>query len=128
LDTNNQNFQKGLKWQYSTIDDCACEKNTKNDLVAAVQKIKKSTDPQINRACWNTWIAPHNWEGFCLNWGDMLTKKGEIEEAKKVYLLAKESDSYNEWMYKDVLEKRILIQKDNRDLLDNNEAQTLTNE
>ena len=28
----------------------------------------------------------------------------------------------------DVLEKRILIQKDNRDLVDNNEAQTLTNE
>lgn len=108
LDTTNNNFQKGLKWQYSTIDDCACEKNTKKDLNAAVQKIKKNKDPKINRACWNTWIAPHNWEGFCLNWGDMLTKNGEIEEAKKIYLLAKESDSYNEWMYKDVLEKRIL--------------------
>lgn len=107
LDKSDKNFQKGLKWQYTTIDDCACEKNTKNDLIAATRKIKESKDPKIHRACWNTWIAPHNWEGFCLNWGDMLTKNGEMEEAKKIYLLAKESDTYNDWLYKDVLEKRI---------------------
>lgn len=107
LDTSDKKFQEGLKWQYSIIDDCACKKNTKNDLNAAVQKVKKNKDPKINRACWNTWIAPHNWEGFCLNWGDMLTKNGEIKEAEKIYSLAKESDTYNEWMYKDVLEKRI---------------------
>jgi len=107
LDTTNKNFQKGLQWQYSTIDDCACEKNTKNDYVAAIQKIKKSNDPSIKRAFWNTWIAPHNWEGFCLNWGDMLTKNGEVEEAIKIYSLAKESDTYDEWIYKDILEERI---------------------
>lgn len=108
LDARNKNFQKGLQWQYSTIDDCACEKNTKKNLVGAVQKIKNNKDPKISRACWNSWIAPHNWEGFCLNWGDMLTKNGETEEAVKIYALAKESDTYSDWMYKDVLENRIL--------------------
>ena len=107
LDKTDKNFQKGLQWQYTIIDDCACENNTKNNLTDAVKKIKENKNPEINRACWNTWIAPHNWEGFCLNWGDMLTKNGEIDEAKKIYLLAKESDTYDKWMYKDVLEKRI---------------------
>lgn len=108
LDKNDKNFKKGLGWQYSTIDDCACEKNTRNDLVAATRKIKQSKNPIIYRACWNSWIAPHNWEGYCLNWGDMLTKNGEMEEAKKIYALAKESDTYNEWPYKEILEKRIV--------------------
>jgi hypothetical protein len=38
----------------------------------------------------------------------MLVKNGELEEGKKIYQLAKESDSYNEWPYKEELEKRIL--------------------
>ena len=29
------------------------------------------------RACWNSWIAPHNIEGFFLNVGDMLVKAGD---------------------------------------------------
>ncbi len=107
LDRTDKNFQKGLDWQYSTIDDCACEKNTKSNLVAATKKIKNSKDPKIYRACWNTWIAPHNWEGYCLNWGDMLTKNGALDEAKKIYELAKESDTYNEWPYQTILEERI---------------------
>ena len=37
----------------------------------------------------------------------MLVKNGEVEEAQRIYNLAKESDTYNEWPFKDVLEKRI---------------------
>jgi tetratricopeptide (TPR) repeat protein len=108
LDTTDKNFTKGLEWQYQTIDDCACEKNTrKTDYSEAIEKIKKSTSPMIHRACWNTWIAPHNWEGFCLNWGDMLVKAGKTEEAVKIYNLARKSDSYNEWPFKTELENRI---------------------
>jgi hypothetical protein len=114
LDTTDKHFKKGLAWQYETIDDCACETNTKRtDYKSAVQKIKKSKDPQIFRACWNSWITPHNWEGFCLNWGDMLVKNGEVEEALRIYKLARESDTYNEWPYKDVLEKRIVDRQQN---------------
>lgn len=114
LDKSDKNFQKGLDWQFSTIDDCACEKNTrKTDYKAAIDKIRKSDNPIIHRACWNTWIAPHNWEGFCLNWGDMLIKNGEIEEGIRIYKLAKESDTYTEWAYKDLLETRINKAKQN---------------
>jgi tetratricopeptide (TPR) repeat protein len=108
LDTSDKNFQKGLEWQYETIDDCSCEKNTrKTDYKKAIDNIRKSTDPKIHRACWNTWIAPHNWEGFCLNWGDMLVKNGDVNEAIRIYSLAKESDNYQEWPYKNELELRI---------------------
>ena len=114
LDKTDKHFKKGIEWQYETMDDCSCEKNTRaTDYQSAIQKIKASKDPKIYRTCWNTWIAPHNFEGFCLNWGDMLVKNGDLEEAVKIYSLAKQSDSYNEWPYKGELEKRIANVKTN---------------
>lgn len=108
LDTSNKNFKQAIEWQYSTIDDCACETNVrKTDYVNAANKIKTSKKVKIYRACWNSWIAPHNWEGFCLNWGDMLTKAGNTKEAVKIYQLAKLSDSYAEWPFNGTLEERI---------------------
>ncbi|MFK7923105.1 MAG: tetratricopeptide repeat protein [Bacteroidia bacterium] len=108
LDTTDKNFAKALEWQYETLDDCACQKiDRQGDYVAAIRKIKNNKDPKIARACWNSWIAPHNWEGFCLNFGDMLTKKGTLAEAKKIYQLARLSDTYASWPYKSVLEARI---------------------
>jgi hypothetical protein len=38
----------------------------------------------------------------------MLTKKGELAEAEKIYNLAKLSDNYEDWPFKEVLENRIL--------------------
>jgi len=88
------------------------QKNT--DYKSVIQKIKNSKEPKISRACWNSWNVPHNWEGFCLNWGDMLVKNGEIEEAIKIYNLAKESDSYKEWPFISELEYRIKNAKQNQ--------------
>ena len=108
LDSSDKNFKKAINWQYETIDDCSCENDTRHsDYKIAVKKIKQSKDAKIYRTCWNTWIAPHNWEGFFMNFGDMLVKQGQPEEAVKIYNLAKESDSYDEWPYKKELEKRI---------------------
>lgn len=108
LDTSDKNFSKAINWQYETISDCACEKISRgSDYRDAVNKIKNNRDPKIARACWNSWIAPHNWEGFCLNFGDMLTKKGALEEAKKIYQLARLSDNFEKWPYKRILEQRI---------------------
>lgn len=114
LDTTDANFDKAIEWQYRTIEDCACEKIERNgDYEAAVNKIKYFKDPKIARACWNSWIAPHNWEGFCLNFGDMLTKKGDVEEAKKIYNLARLSDTFEDWPHKEVLEERLRNMKQN---------------
>ena len=62
---------------------------------------------EIKGACWNSTIAPHNFEGFFLNFGDMLVKAGEKTKAKKIYKMAKLPESYSYWSYKDILENRI---------------------
>lgn len=59
------------------------------------------------RACWNSWIAPHNFEGFFLNMGDMVVKAGDPQTARKLYAQAKLAKGYDAWPYKDVLERRL---------------------
>jgi hypothetical protein len=59
------------------------------------------------RVCWNSWIAPHNFEGFFLNFGDMLMKTGQPEAAVKIYANARPAPEYATWPYKTVLEDRI---------------------
>ena len=59
------------------------------------------------RACWNSWIAPHNFEGFFLNMGDMLVKAGDWQTAQTIYTNAKLAKEYPTWPYQAVLEERI---------------------
>ena len=59
------------------------------------------------RACWNSWIAPHNFEGFFLNMGDMLVKAGDWQTAQKIYANAKLSREYGSWKFQAILEERI---------------------
>ncbi len=115
LPATDKNFRQGLKWQYESIDDCACEFSNISGL-SEEQKtamVLKSKTLKVKRACLNTWIAPHNLEGFYLNFGDMLVKNGEWEKAITIYKVAKLSDTYDKWAYKDVLENRIKNAKEN---------------
>ncbi len=59
------------------------------------------------RACWNSWIAPHNFEGFFLNMGDMLVKAGQPDVARQIYAMARLTRDHAVWKYRDVLEERI---------------------
>jgi hypothetical protein len=63
-----------------------------------------TTGPQ--RACWNSTIAPHNFEGFFLNMGDMLVKAGQPGVARKVYAQARTSPTYSQWPFRSELEAR----------------------
>jgi hypothetical protein len=67
--------------------------------------LETTTGPK--RVCRNSWIAPHNLEGFFLNMGDMLVKQGDPATAQRVYANAKLSKTYHEWPFKSVLEDRI---------------------
>ena len=67
--------------------------------------LETTTGPK--RACWNSWIAPHNFEGFFLNLGDMLVKQGDAGTARRVYAYAKLSKTYGQWPYRAILEERI---------------------
>jgi hypothetical protein len=115
LNKNSFRFRQGLRYQWITMDECSCKKLTKKEILEHPEKvipelideISNSPNQKIKRACWNTWIAPHNFEGYLLNFGDMLVKKGMLTEALKIYSAIKLSPSYNDWPYSSVLDDRI---------------------
>jgi hypothetical protein len=100
-------FADALELQWRSADLCG---ETSFDRVAAdfSPYMSKERRDGPKRACWNSWIAPHNFEGFFLNWGDMLVKYGDVETAKKIYANARLSKTYDSWPFKDVLERRIV--------------------
>jgi hypothetical protein len=115
LDTGSANFKEGLKWQYESMTDCACEIKGADGMSDSAKTaiIFESKTPKVKRACADTWIAPHNLEGFFLNMGDMLVKSGQWEKAMQIYALARLAPSYSEWPFRDTLEARILDARQN---------------
>jgi len=72
---------------------------------ASYMRLETKEGPR--RVCWNSWIAPHNFEGFFLNFGDMLVKAGQPDLAVPMYRNAQHAREYAAWPYKAVLEARI---------------------
>lgn len=106
LDADSDEFKEALDWQWKTLDLCAqAEVNRENPNYQPYMHLYMQTGPK--RACWNSWIAPHNFEGFFMNMGDMLVKQGNIPLAIKIYNNAKLSKDYANWPYKNMLEDRI---------------------
>ena len=106
LPWNGDLFDEGLEWQWETLDRCSGTKiDRKNPQYAQFMAQEVKTGDK--RVCWNSWIAPHNFEGFFLNMGDMLVKKGDVATAKKIYAFAKLSKTYRQWPFKGQLEERI---------------------
>ncbi len=109
-------FQNALAWQWKTIESCLDGKFDLNEAAYTEDHLSlqlNEKDPKKVRACWNTWIAPHNFEGFFLNLGDMLVKNGETSKAIKAYSIAQKAPTYREWPYKEILEARMKRAKEN---------------
>ncbi|QLH44046.1 MAG: hypothetical protein HWD59_07665 [Coxiellaceae bacterium] len=105
-------FRQALAWQWRTLDICAGKKvDRRNPDYTPYMHLQ--TTQGTSRACWNSWIAPHNFEGFFLNMGDMLVKQGDWQTAIKIYNNAKLSPHYSQWPYKDILQTRITNAKTN---------------
>ncbi|MHB1948783.1 MAG: hypothetical protein ACYCQI_11805 [Gammaproteobacteria bacterium] len=107
-----ERFREGLEWQWSTLELCAQHKiNRANPDFSPFMTLETNHGPK--RACWNSWIAPFNFEGFFLNMGDMLVKSGDPETAIKIYRNAKLARNYSNWPYRSLLEKHMANAKDN---------------
>jgi hypothetical protein len=108
-------FREGLAMQWQTVDACSRAPIDRANPTAAIVLRAQATeqDPRRRRACWNSWIAPHNVEGFFLNMGDMLVKSGDWRTAVRVYALAQGMGSYPQWAFRDVLEARIAHAEEN---------------
>jgi hypothetical protein len=118
---DSSNFHQALEWQWRDLDACvSATMDRKNPDFSRFMSL--ATNEGKKRACWNSWVAPHNFEGFFLNMGDMLVKSGDWQSARRIYENARLSPSYAQWPYREVLEARI------RDAADNGAAFNLSNE
>ena len=103
---DSERFAEGLAYQWRTLDVCAGEKvDRANPDFTSYMHLE--TKKGAKRVCWNSWIAPHNFEGFFLNFGDMLVKAGQPEAAVRIYVNARHTPEYAAWPYRNVLEDRI---------------------
>lgn len=112
LDPQSAQFKEALAWQWKTMDLCAGTSINKNNPDFSPY-LSRETQKGPQRACWNSWIAPHNFEGFFLNMGDMLVKQGNWQTAVSIYSNAKLSKTYTTWPYRKLLEDRIANAKTN---------------
>jgi hypothetical protein len=99
-------YKQALNWQWQNLDVCVGEKVDRKSGSYA-KYMAQATNKGVKRVCWNTWIAPHNFEGFFLNMGDMLVKSGDWQTGQKLYENAKLSPTYAQWHLTELLEQRI---------------------
>jgi hypothetical protein len=106
LPFDSDRYRDGLERQWLNLDVCTGQKvDRANPDYARYMNLETKEGPR--RVCWNSWIAPHNFEGFFLNFGDMLVKAGQPELAVPMYRNAQLAREYAAWPYKAVLEARI---------------------
>ena len=106
LPADSPRFRQGLEWQWRTLDICIGGRlDRANPDYTPYMGLETRTGKK--RACWNSWIAPHNLEGFFLNMGDMLVKAGDWRTAQKIYANAKLPKEYATWAYRAALDERI---------------------
>lgn len=102
-----ERYDEGVEFQWLVLDECVGEKVDRDNL--DYRKYLKNPDLSgPNRVCDNSAIAPHNFEGFFLNMGDMLVKQGKVNQARMIYRQATYHKDYSNWPFKKVLEKRIV--------------------
>jgi hypothetical protein len=112
LPSDTPQFKEGLEWEWRNLDVCLGERiDRANPDYAKYMRLE--TKEGVKRVCWNSWIAPHNLEGFFLNMGDMLVKAGDWQTAQKIYANAKYTREYGSWKFAPVLEARIAQAQEN---------------
>jgi tetratricopeptide (TPR) repeat protein len=99
-------YAAAMRRMWRNLDVCVGQRVSRSH-PAFAQFLFLRTTVGPKRACWNSAIAPHNVEGFFLNFGDMLVKKGDVALARAMYSNARLPTSYAGWAYRDVLERRI---------------------
>jgi len=106
LPAESDGYRQALESLWRNLDVCVGEKVDRvNPDYARYMRLETRDGPK--RACWNSWIAPHNFEGFFLNFGDMLVKAGQPETAVVMYGNARLAREHGAWPYRDVLDARI---------------------
>ena len=107
LPRTDERFGEAVEHMWRNLDRCVGER-VDRQRPGYAPYMSGATTEGPERVCWNGPKAPHNFEGFMLNFGDLLVKAGEPDVAREVYANARLSETYAEWPYREVLERRIV--------------------
>ncbi len=103
-----KNRQKSIDMLWKNIDACVGEKVNRDNF--DYQKyMSLKTQEGRKRTCWNSWIAPHNLEGFLLIMGEMMLKNNDPKRALMIFKNIRHIEEYGEWAYKNVNENYIEV-------------------
>jgi len=110
-------FEEAVEMMWRNVEVCADKAVDRNDpnfesLLPLRSGEKRSL---YLRACWNSQIAPYNFQGFFLNFGDLLVKQGNSVAALHAYSIAKQHSDFSNWPYKEVLLRRIEQMEENKE-------------
>jgi len=113
---NDRLFKESIDLMWHNTEACVCDKKLDRehfDMVPYYKLLETDLKEKNRRACWNSWIAPHNIEGFFIHFGDILVKSGDWKKGLMMYENAKKSRDYATYPYKELLENRIKNAKAN---------------
>ncbi len=91
---------------WKNLDKCACEKVDRKNLDYRNYISLRNVESKMS-TCWNTWIAPHNLDGFFLIFGDLLLQEKDRQGALMMYRNATYTDNFDNWHYKGKVLQRI---------------------
>jgi hypothetical protein len=107
LPYDSSRYADAVEDQWKNLDVCAKGAHVDRETGDFSPYMKLETRTGWKRVCWDSWIAPHNFEGFFLNMGDMIVKAGNPAVARNVYAQARLAQEFASWPYRDVLARRI---------------------
>ena len=112
LPSDSSRFRQAVEWEWRNLDVCVGSRiDRANPDYSRYMPLETRTG--VKRVCWNSWIAPHNFEGFFLNMGDMLVKSGDWRTGVKLYENARLSREYSTWKFRPMLDERITHAREN---------------
>lgn len=101
-----ERFTEAVDYAWKNIEACVGRRIDRQRWDSQRQVTSElTTGPK--RICHNSPLVPHNFEGFFLHFGDVLTKQGDTVNARKAYEVALRSGDFASWPYREVLQARL---------------------
>ncbi len=103
---DSERFAAAVEWMWTNLEACTEGRLDRSNFDYALFMGEATSEGPL-RVCWNTDLVPHNFEGFFLAMGDLLTKAGDLENARVAYRSARLAPEFETWRYADELEGRL---------------------
>lgn len=103
---NGGRSKEAIEDLWKNLDKCACEKVSRTNLDYRKYDHLREVESKMS-TCWNTWIAPHNLEGFFLIFGDLMLQEKDRAGALMMFRNATYTDNFDNWGYKEKVLQRI---------------------